>query len=341
MININDGRNNMKDEKRTMKAQNISIIGLGRLGVSIGLAVQQSSLEVSVVGHDRDNDVAQLALGTGAVNKLEVDVRNLASKADILVLAVPFTELEPLLSVIGDRVQGHTLLLDLTPLKAPSLKLAEKYVGQGHYVGANLVLSAQWLVDGRTELEAASGDVFKNGVFCLMPSPKADPKAVETAVNFGRLLGASPYFVDPMEYDGLLTGVQTVPGLLAAALFRSVAQSTGWRDMLRFAGVPFAMSTQPLMGGEDIVHEALSNKISTLRWLDAVMVELKAIRRLVQDGEAEILTAALSGLFLDRSAWLAEREKNLWIEVDAPDLESYSISSHFLGSLASRRKKDE
>lgn len=324
-----------------MKAQNLSIIGLGRLGASIGLAVKQSAVGLAVIGHDRNADVAQIALQMGAVEKVEVDVRSLASKADILVLAVPFAELEPLLTVIGDVVQPQTLLLDLSPLKGAGLKLADRFLKEGHYVGASPVLSADWLVDGRSEIEAASGDVFKNSIFCLMPSPKADPQAVETAVNFGKLLGALPYFIDPMEYDGLLTGVQAVPGLLAAALFRSVSQSTGWRDMLRFADVPFAMSTQPLLGGEDIVHEAMSNKIATLRWLDAIMAELKIMRQLVYEGDTDILAATLSGLFEDRAAWLSNREKNDWVEITAPDIDNNTISSHFMGAFASRKKKNE
>lgn len=324
-----------------MKAKNLSIIGLDRLGASIGLAVQQSAVGLTVIGHDRNADVAQIALQMGAVEKLEIDARNLASKADILVIAVPFVELEPLLTVIGDVVQPQTLVLDLSPLKGSGLKLADQFLQQGHYVGASPVLSADWLVDGRTEIEAASGDVFKNSVFCLMPSPKADSQAVETAVNFGKMLGALPYFIDPMEYDGLLTGVQTAPGLLAAALFRSVSQSPGWRDMLRFATTPFAMSTQPLLGGEDIVHEAMSNKIATLRWLDAIMTELKTLRQLIYAEDTDILAATLSGLFEDRAVWLSEREKNDWDEVKAPDIDTNTISSHFMGALGSKKKKNE
>ncbi|MCZ7665717.1 MAG: prephenate dehydrogenase/arogenate dehydrogenase family protein [Chloroflexi bacterium] len=234
-------------------------------------------------------------------------------------------------------MQGHTLVLDLTPLKGPSLKLAQKYLKQGHYVGATAVLSAEWLVDGRSELEAASGDVFKNGVFCLSPSPQADPKAVETAVTFGRLLGAIPYFVDPMEYDGLLIGVQTAPGLLATALFRTISQAPAGATCCVLPA-SLAMSTQPLVGGQDVAKEALSNKIATLRWLDALTDELKVMRRLVQEGEEELLAAMMSAAFMDRAAWLEQREKNNWEEVETPDMESFSLSSHFLGSLASRRK---
>ena len=324
-----------------MKAKNLSIIGLGRLGASIGLAVRQSAVGLSVIGHDRNADLAQIALKMNVVEKVEVDVRDLASNADILVLAVPFVELEPLLTVIGDLVQPQTLVLDFSPLKGSGLKLANQFLQQGHYVGARPVLSADWLVDGPSEIEPASGDMFKNTIFCLMPSPKADPKAVETAVNFGKILGALPYFIDPMEYDGLLTGVQAAPGLLAAALFRSVSQSTGWRDMLRFADIPFAMSTQPLLGGEDIVHEAMNNKIATLRWLDAIMTELKTIRQLIYQEDSDILAATLSGLFEERAVWLSEREKNDWDEVKAPDIDTNTVSSHFMGALGSKKKKNE
>jgi prephenate dehydrogenase len=324
-----------------MKAQNVSIVGLSRLGASIGLAVQQSSLDIQVAGHDRDPDVAEIVRGMGAVDKVEADVRSLAAKADILLLAVPVSELEPLLSVIGDVVQPHALVLDLSNLKGTGLKLAKQYLQAGHYVGASAVFAADWLVDGRTEVEAASGDAFKNSLFCLMPSPQADPKAVETAVQFGKLLGATPYFVDPLEYDGLLTGVQTVPGLLAAALFQSVTQEAGWRDMLRFAGVPFAMSTQPLANGTDIAAEAAANKIATLRWLDALMASLKGFRRQVYDDDTEIMTALLENLFTARAEWLSSREENDWVEGHVPEIERDSWSTYFLGALGNRSKKDK
>lgn len=325
-----------------MKAQNISIIGLGRLGASVGLAVKQSSLNVTVVGHDRNLDVAKIAQSpVGAIDKVESSVRALASRADVLVLAVPLSELEALLSVIGDAIQPHTLILDFSSLKQPGLKWAAKYLPQGHYVGASPVLAADWLSDGRIELEAASGDMFKNSIFCLMPSPKADPQAVETAVNFGSLLGATPYFVDPLEYDSLVQGLEAVPGLLGAAMYRAITQSAGWRDMLRFAGLPFAQTTQPLSAGADIAYQALDNKVATLRWLDALIAEMKALRSLVNEGETEVLSAVFAELHKERQRWLAERDQNDWAEGKPPEIEGNTLGSQFLGAFGRKRKQDD
>jgi prephenate dehydrogenase len=325
-----------------MNAKNVSIIGLGRLGASIGLAVKQNSPGLTVVGHDRDGDVARLALNSvGAVDKLENSARALAAKADILVLAVPLNELEPLLSVIGDAVQSHALVLDFARLKQPGLKWAAHYLQQGHYIGASPALAAEWLHDGRTELEAASADLFRNSVFCLMPSPRAEPAAVETAVAFGSLLGAIPYFVDPLEYDSLAQGLEVAPGLLAVALFRAIAQSTAWRDMLRFAGQPFAQTTQPLSAGADLAYQALHNKIATLRWLDALIEELHTTRQWIQAGESELLDAVFTDLHSERQRWLSSRAQNEWAETKAPEIDNFTFSSHLLGSLGRKRKPEK
>lgn len=321
-----------------MKAQNVSIIGLGRVGASVGLAVKRSPLEVTVVGHDRQPEVANAARDVvQAVDRLERSVANLAAAADILVLTVPPSELESLFAVIGDLVLPHALVLDFTSLKQPGLTWAMQYLQRGHYVGASPVLAAKWLSDGRTETEAASADLFHDSVFCLSPSPAADPQAVETAVQFGALLGATPYFVDSLEFDSLVQGLETVPGLLAAALFRALTQTAGWRDMLRFAGQPFAQTTQPLSAGSEIAFQAQQNKTATLRWLDALIAEMSTMRDWVTEAEADLLPAILTGLQEERQRWLATRAQNDWNEARIPEIEKQTMSSYFLGALARKR----
>ncbi|PID85836.1 MAG: hypothetical protein CSB13_05960 [Chloroflexi bacterium] len=325
-----------------MIAKNLSIIGLGRLGASIALAVKESEFDVDLIGYDESRSQVRKAQALGIVDKVESNLRKIAENADILVLAVSYDALQRIMPVIGDMLQEHCLLLDFSELKGPALTLAEQYMveDRGHYIGASPVYASPWLVDGRSDLTTASGDVFKRSVFCIMPSAKADPEAVETAVNFGYLLGAVPYFVDPMEYDSLQTGIQTVPGLLAAALFSAITKSSGWRDMLRFASVPFAMSTQPLAENVDLAHQAHTNKMATLHWLDQVIDALNGLRRQIYEGEEEILAAMVDGIAVERAKWLRERQKNDWVEGEVQDLPNPLGISRFLGVFG-QQKKDE
>jgi prephenate dehydrogenase len=326
-----------------MQAQTVTIVGMGRVGVSIAQAVRASEAGLTIVGHDRARELAEEAKDKlGAIDRVEWNLVSAASAADILVLAVPLAELENTLMVIGEDVQPHTLILDLAPLKSQSLRWADKHLKAGHYVGVLPVLAAAYLTDGRDEPAAATPDLFRNSIFCLLPSAKADPLAVDTAVNFGRLLGALPYFVDPLEYDSLAQAVETLPGLVAAALFSAVQKSTAWRDILRFANPSFAVATQPLVHGTDITSMALNDRAATLRWLDALLNELVALRRLIQEDDREPLDLTLGNLLVQRERWLREREANEWVEVADAPVERPSIGEQLLGGwLGGKLKKDD
>jgi len=325
-----------------MKAQTISIIGLGRAGVSIGLAVK-AKLPMTVVGYDPNPERARDAHEKmKAVDAIEMSLFKAAAKADILVVMLPVSELEETFQDIGGELQPHTLVLDFSGLKGPGLKWAKQYLQQGHYVGATPVLAAQWLADGRTDITAATADLFQNSLFCLMPSPYADPQAVETAVNFGLVLGARPYFIDATEYDALVQGTEALPGFVAAALFKSLQQSSSWQDMLRFAGNSFNLATMPLAQPRDIAFMALHDKEASLRWLEAIINELTTLRRLVFEGEPQVLTAVFEELGDERDKWLLKRQDNDWDERTMPEIDRPSMMSHMLGGLApDTRKKDK
>lgn len=324
-----------------MKAQTVTIIGMDRLGASIGLALKNSSMDLTIVGNDSDGDLTRAAEAIGAIDEAKRNLAQAAAVADILVLAMPFSELKDTLQIIGDSVREHTLVLDLSGLKGPGLAWAKAYLARGHYVGASLVLSASSLSDGRPDPALADPKLFQNSIFCVLPSVDVEPAAVETAVNFGRLLGASPYFVDIDEFDNLIQGTETLPGLMAAAVFGTIHKAGGWRDMLRFAGLPFALTTLPLSKSADISRLAMNNKEATLRWLNALIDEMQEVRQWVFDGEEELLEAKMDALFMERERWLRERAQNDWLEEKGPDLDSVSFTGHLFGGLTRIRGKKE
>lgn len=319
-----------------MKTRNITVVGLGRMGTSVGLALKRAGMDVTIVGHDADRERIREAQALGAFDAIQTSLSRAAAEADILIIALPADQVENVLAAVGELVQEHTLVLDLSPLKAASQEWARTHLRQGHFVGAAPVLAASALEDARRGPEAARADLFQNSLICLVPSPAADPKAVETAVTLGGLLGAKPFFLDAAEYDGLVKGVETLPGLVAAAVFRAITRSAGWRDMLRFAGRPFAVSTSALQDESEIAALALRDREATLRWLDAVLVELERIREWVAGQEFDRLSAYLSQLQAERQTWLAEREKNEWDEHVTANIRQPSFRERMLGYRGER-----
>ena len=323
-----------------MRAQTVTIVGLDRIGGSIGLAIRAKDVGLRVIGHDPDRSSAKMALERGVVDEVNRNLVSASSAADILVLNLPLTELEETLRAIGQDIQEHTLIMDLADLKEPGMAWAEEYLEQGHYVGATPVLSAGALADGRDGLEAAQADLFAGSLFCIMASPSLEPAAIETAKNFGGILGAAPYFLGTEEYDSLMQAVGTMPALVAVATFMAVTKTAAWRDMLRFAGLPFSLTTAPLEES-DLAKLALHDRESSLRWLDAALVELQTVRHWIAEGDEERLSLILDDLTLKRRKWLlARRDIAQADKGDMPDLSDFSFTRQLFG-FGGRRRKDK
>ena len=318
-----------------MKTSTIAIIGMKHLGASIGLALKASPTKFNLIGYDSDHKVAQAAKELhNAIDKTERNLVRAVSKADIVVLTSPFSELQGTIRSIGSELQSHTLVIDLGSLKASAIEWSDKYFQQGFYIGARAILSASAFASADS-LDKVSADLFQNSVFCIMAAGHTEPKAVETAVNFGKLLGAKPYFVDPKEHDILVQGLETMPGLMATAMFSAAYKSTGWRDMLRFADMPFAQATQALSTSTETANLAFNDPKATLHWLDALISELQEVRHWIQEGDVEILEARLEGLDDERLKWLHTRKKNEWLEEKRPDFNEINMGERMLGSVLS------
>ncbi len=317
-----------------MHAQTVGILGLNRTGTSLGMALKASPLELNIIGHDPYSGQARKAQDEyKAIDNGKWSVGKTAEAADILIIAGEAADQEKTLETIGNRVQDHTLILDLSGNKADGQAWAEKYLEQGYYIGCHIVLATDKLTDTRTGMDGADADLFRNGVFCLMPSADLDPEAIETAVSFGRLLGATPYFLEAAEFDQLIQGVQTVPGLLAAAMFHTIHNASSGRDMLRFAGQPFAQTVQPLEQRGDITNLAMRNSAATLRWLDAVIEELGAIRQWVANDDDELMNSYFAEMDVKREQWLQDRKKNQWDDDGEDEIKPPSIMQHLFGNL--------
>jgi prephenate dehydrogenase len=295
------------------------------------LALRGKGLGLTILGHDQARQRMRTAHEMDAVESNEPNLRKAARKADILILNVALAQQAEVLQIISGELQEQTVVIDLAGIKGPGMNHANDYFSQGHYVGAQPILSARTLHDGRRDIEAATADLFEKSVLCIVPSARADPKAVETVVNLGRILGATPFFLDAGEYDTLVQGIETIPGLLSAAIFRAITRSQGWRDMLRFAGLTFSQTTAGL-NNEDLAHLAFSDPEATLRWLDAVMNELQNLRRWIDEGDQERLSLILRDMGEERDRWIREREKNEWSEVDGmPDTGALSVRGQLFG----------
>ena len=95
----------------------ITIIGLGQVGSSIGLALAEQK-SIKRVGHDKDYGRARAAHKAGAVDETNVNLPSSVSNANIVLLCLPLSEIRETLKYIARDLQEGTVILDTAPAKA-------------------------------------------------------------------------------------------------------------------------------------------------------------------------------------------------------------------------------
>lgn len=298
-----------------MAKTKISIVGLGLVGTSVGLALSQGTRNYELVGHDKEPKAAGAARKRKAVDSTKWNLINACEGASVVILALPVTAIRDTLQVIVPYLDEGCLVTDTASLKTPVLRWAEEILPDSvHFVGGDPVISA-----AGAGAEEASADLLKNALYCLCPSPKAAPDAVRLASGLVERLGAQPYFLDAAEHDGLMAAVDHLPAILAAALLRSTTGSSSWRDMRKLAGGQYESSTQFASETPAIFRDAcLYNRQNIVHWIDAYTEALQEWKETIISGNTEQVEAAFEEAMKARLQWLRQRSSGLWDEAERP-----------------------
>ena len=318
----------------------VTIIGLGLIGTSMGLALQTSELVEQIVGHDKNRLASNQAKSLGAVDKVDWNLVSACERADLVILAIPLDAIEPTLAAIGPDLRRGCVVMDTASIKQPVLAAAARTLPEGvHFVGGNPI-------PGRTiegsGTEGARADLFRGGVFCVVPAARTDGSAVKLVSDLVTVLGATPLFLDAVEHDGLLAGVDHLPGLVALALLEMTTGQPTWRELRKMAGPAFEVATRA--GSGDGASQAAvyhANRENLLRWLDSLSGTLREVRRMVAEDSTE-LAEHLTKAEAERQSWLADWQVGRWQEGPGTEMpERPGLLEGFLGGFIRRPDKRE
>ena len=119
----------------------VTIVGLGLIGRSAGLALRRYADKVTVVGHDPDPQAAAAAKKAGAVDRTDWNLIGAVSKADRILLVLPPDQVRDTLKAIAHEVQQGCVILDTADVKAPVMAWAAELLPAGvHFVGGHPIV---------------------------------------------------------------------------------------------------------------------------------------------------------------------------------------------------------
>ncbi len=265
----------------------ITIVGVGLIGGSVGLAAKSRGLAGRVVGVGRDRAKLAKAAELGAVDDVTTDIEEGVAEADLIIVCTPVDRIASDILAAAPHCRPGTVFTDGGSTKGNIIADVEGKLPPGvAYVPAHPLAGSE-----KNGVEHARADLFENRLTILTPIPTTVPAAYFQVEEFWKRLGSRVVHEPPSRHDRILAATSHLPHVAASAVAAITDpkwlqfSAGGWRDTTRIAGGDPALWTAIL----------LENRIDVLMAVYKLAERLDEFRRLLESNDRD-------GLF----RWLSE-----------------------------------
>ncbi len=323
----------------------ITVIGTGLIGTSLGLALKASTLRnLTVVGTDANVIARTGAQRRQAFDRVENRLGNAIYDADVIVLATPVMVMRELMEGMAPHLPEGCVVTDVGSTKAQVLQWADELLPDTvDFVGGHPMAGRE-----TPGPDNADGALFAGKPYCVIPSAKASQRAVGEITTLAEAVGAEPYFIGVDEHDSFVAAVSHLPFVLSTALVGCTSKSANWSDIGQLASSGYRDITR-LASGDAVMHRdiCVSNAQPIVAWIDAMIRELYEYRKILDTDTEPPDNQAMLALFeearIARAKWLAGDVNNRSRELEGTTAEyptfSESMGQMFLGGWANRARR--
>lgn len=317
-----------------MSKTRITIVGCGKLGTALGLALRNVVKDAEIIGHDKDNSAAKRAESLKAVDRTQWNLPASVEGAQLILLAIPQDGLEVTLKAIAKDVTAGAIITDLCPVKTNALKLAAVLPADVAYISSDVILKPTM-----PDAPPATAISLKGAAWTITPRSGTAPELVAQFANIVSALEAAPIFMDADEHDGLRLAVDALPAALGFAMMSVVAGDVAWRERRWLAGEAFNQATAQLdqRTPAELTAALMQQPAASAHWLNQTMRQLVALRDAIENGDAKQVTQLLSQAQNQRIDWLNDWQRGR--EDLPPNVEVQKPS--IMGSLLGQRLADQ
>jgi prephenate dehydrogenase len=264
----------------------VTIIGVGLIGGSLGLALKKRGLARRVIGVGHRQASLDQAQACGAADHTTLDAPGGVRESDLVVLATPIGMFREMVERVRPALAPGATVIDVGSTKARVVATLEPLMPPGRsFVGCHPIAGSE-----QRGVTAARADLFMGAVCIITPTERTSPAAAARVEETWRALGMTVHAMSPDMHDRVLAQVSHLPHVVAAALVRVTDAlhepyvGPGWSDTTRVASGDAALWRDILMSNADEVASAL----------DGFQGILQAFSQALRQGDAAGIEALLA-----------------------------------------------
>lgn len=266
----------------------ITIIGLGLIGGSIGLALKRAGSTAQLIGSARSQKTLDVALERNLVERVEIDIVKSVEDADLVILATPLSSFKKIILKVSHNLKPGCIVTDTGSSK---LKVIEEL--------SNVIPMGVSFIPGHpiagTELsgpEAGFAELFDDRWCVLTPTEDTNKDALNSIRLFWEEMGSKVEIMNPEHHDRVLAITSHIPHLIAYNIVgtaNDLANVTnkevvkysagGFRDFTRIA------ASDPKMWRDIFLY----NDEAVLEMLSFFSKDLMKLKKAIEEKDSDLL----------------------------------------------------
>ncbi|MFA5087807.1 MAG: prephenate dehydrogenase/arogenate dehydrogenase family protein [Candidatus Omnitrophota bacterium] len=267
---------------RTQLFNRVTIVGVGLIGGSLGLAIRKHNIAREIFGVSRQSFTLGHALKMKAIDKGFHDIKEGVKHADFVILATPVGSIVGLLQHIGPYLKRNCIVTDVGSTKVSIVDAAKKNLpSPSFFVGSHPLTGSE-----KKGVIYAHDQLFENSTCVMTPTDITNRLARDKVKHFWTKIGAKVRMVSPDEHDQILAYISHLPHLLAFGLMEAVPP-----EFLGYATQRLKDTTRIASSSPQLWNDiCLANAKHILKSLDEVVKNLSLYRKAIVTKDEKELT---------------------------------------------------
>jgi len=254
----------------------VTIVGVGLIGGSLGLAMKQRKLCETIIGISSPATIKK-ALKSGVIDQgfPREELGQRIKNSEVIFLCAPVNTIISHLEFIGSTVEKGVIISDVGSTKQAIMNTAARSLSdEVYFIGGHPLAGSE-----NQGVDAAFASLFENKPYVLIPDERVPEKISEKFSRFIRSLGARVIFLDSKVHDAVVAAVSHLPQLAAVGLMNTIGElnegtekcyqlaAGGFRDMTRIASSPYSMWKDICETNQENIQKMLTLYIKKLERL--------------------------------------------------------------------------
>lgn len=261
----------------------ITIIGVGHIGGSIGLALKQRGFDGKIVGVGRTERNLNIAKKIGCIDEIDSHDLRMTSESNLIILCSPVKTFSFWFQKIKGILKKNSLITDAGSVKVKPTAYAKVAGISENYIPAHPIAGRE-----TSGAVSADADLFKNKICIITPYDESKRYFIKRVARFWEFIGCKIITMKPSIHDLLLAYTSHLPHVVAYATTglisrqfheKNIIFGGGLRDFTRIAG------SSPEMW-HDIFIE---NKKNILKAINNLRKEITRIESYIKDEDSKQL----------------------------------------------------